>query len=115
MTFCFYSLPMQAGNLTTKRRNISLFLSAAADYGVPGTFLFNPDDLAVQAHFYKYGWLLWLYYYFTGLPIWVEWLLLLYYYCTGTSMGGVVTVLNFIISFLYMFTILVGYSYIITV
>ena len=57
---CSYSLSsLQAGNLTSKRRNISLFLTAAADYGVPDTFLFNPDDLAVMAHFYKYGWLQW--------------------------------------------------------
>jgi len=45
--------------LTSKRRNISLFLTAAADYGVPDTFLFNPDDLAVMAHFYKVTRTLW--------------------------------------------------------
>lgn len=43
----------QAGNLNTKRKNISQFLTATADYGVPANLLFCPDDLAVQAHFYK--------------------------------------------------------------
>ena len=27
----------------------------AASYGVPEKYLFQPDDLVVQAHFYKYG------------------------------------------------------------
>lgn len=44
---------LQAGNLITKRKNISLFLQAAASYGVPEHLLFKPDHLAVQAHFYK--------------------------------------------------------------
>jgi len=44
---------LQAGNLMTKRKNISLFLQAAGGYGVPDQLLFKPDDLAVQAHFYK--------------------------------------------------------------
>ena len=43
----------QVGNLAAKRRNISLFLEAAASYGVPENLTFKPDDLAVQAHFYK--------------------------------------------------------------
>ena len=46
--FCY-----QVGNLSSKRKNISLFLQAAATYGVPENLLFKPDDLAVQAHFYK--------------------------------------------------------------
>ena len=45
---------LKAGNLGAKRKNISFFLTAAADYGVPVSLLFAPDDLAVQAHFYKY-------------------------------------------------------------
>ena len=28
-------------------------IQAAADYGVPSHLLFQPDDLAVQAHVYK--------------------------------------------------------------
>lgn len=44
---------LQSGNLMTKRKNISIFLKAAADYGVPSHLLFQPDDLAVQAHVYK--------------------------------------------------------------
>ena len=43
----------QVGNLTAKRRNISLFLEAAASYRVPENLTYKPDDLAVQAHFYK--------------------------------------------------------------
>ena len=39
----------------TKKKNISHFLSAALKYGVPDRYLFRPEDLAVQAHFYKYG------------------------------------------------------------
>ena len=38
----------------TKKKNISHFLSAAIKYGVPGKYLFKAEDLAVQAHFYKY-------------------------------------------------------------
>ena len=38
----------------TKKKNISYFLSAAMKYGVPDRYLFRPEDLAVQAHFYKY-------------------------------------------------------------
>ena len=38
----------------TKKKNISHFLSAALKYGVPDRYLFRPEDLAVQAHFYKY-------------------------------------------------------------
>jgi len=44
---------LEAGNLSAKRKNISLFLKYAADYGVPVQFLFKPDDLAVQAHLYR--------------------------------------------------------------
>jgi len=44
---------LQSGNLMTKRKNISIFLKAAAHYGVPLHLLFQPDDLAVQAHVYK--------------------------------------------------------------
>eukprot|EP00092_Neocalanus_flemingeri_P006818 GFUD01007362.1.p1 GENE.GFUD01007362.1~~GFUD01007362.1.p1 ORF type:complete len:318 (+),score=85.68 GFUD01007362.1:58-1011(+) len=44
---------LEAGNLSAKRKNISLFLKAASTYGVPENFLFKPDDLAVQTHFYK--------------------------------------------------------------
>ena len=43
----------QSGNLSTKKKNISLFLKAAKNYGVPEEYLFNPEDLVVQAHFYK--------------------------------------------------------------
>ena len=45
----------QSGNLMTKKKNISHFLSAAIKYGVPDRYLFKPEDLAVQAHFYKQG------------------------------------------------------------
>lgn len=44
---------LQSGNLMTKRKNISIFLKAAACYGVPLHLLFQPDDLAVQGHVYK--------------------------------------------------------------
>jgi hypothetical protein len=44
---------LQSGNLMAKRKNISLFLKAAARYGVPLHLLFQPEDLAVQAHVYK--------------------------------------------------------------
>ena len=44
---------LQGGNLAAKKRNICLFLRSASQYGVPDKYLFKPEDLAVQAHFYK--------------------------------------------------------------
>jgi len=44
---------LQTGNLSTKKKNIHLFLKCAGNYGVPDKYLFKPDDLVVQAHFYK--------------------------------------------------------------
>ena len=52
----FYLLVLnipQTGNLSTKKKNIHLFLKCAGNYGVPEKYLFKPDDLVVQAHFYK--------------------------------------------------------------
>ena len=46
---------LQGGNLAAKKRNICLFLRSASQYGVPDKYLFKPEDLAVQAHFYKWG------------------------------------------------------------
>ena len=46
---------LQGGNLAAKKRNIGLFLRSASQYGVPDKYLFKPEDLAVQAHFYKWG------------------------------------------------------------
>lgn len=44
---------LQSGNLGTKKKNITQFLQAALLYGVPQKYLFKPEDLVVQAHFYK--------------------------------------------------------------
>ena len=44
---------LTSGNLSTKKKNIGLFLISATQYGVPDKYLFKPEDLAVQAHFYK--------------------------------------------------------------
>ncbi|XP_023342000.1 uncharacterized protein LOC111711786 isoform X2 [Eurytemora carolleeae] len=44
---------LQSKNLISRRLNISAFLSAAADYGVPDEYLFKPDDLATLAHVHK--------------------------------------------------------------
>ena len=50
--YWFLNIP-QTGNLSTKKKNIHLFLKCAGKYGVPEKYLFKPDDLVVQAHFYK--------------------------------------------------------------
>ena len=46
-------MTFQTGNLSTKKKNINTFLKCAANYGVPEKYLFAPDELLVQAHFYK--------------------------------------------------------------
>jgi len=44
---------LQAGNLNTKKKNISQFLVSARAYGLEERYLFKPDDLVVMAHFHK--------------------------------------------------------------
>lgn len=44
---------LETGNLNTKKKNISQFLTAALAYGLKEKDLFRPDDLVVVAHFHK--------------------------------------------------------------
>ena len=51
---CAAHFCLQTGNLNTKKKNISQFLTAALAYGLKEKDLFRPDDLVVVAHFHKY-------------------------------------------------------------
>jgi len=44
---------LKSGNLLSRRQNISLFLKAAEQYGVPKEYLFQPDDLATCKHVHR--------------------------------------------------------------